>query len=95
MIKRVYKYEVPVMDVVTIQLPIGAEILTVQSQNGIPCIWALIDPVNPYKDRTFRLAGTGHSIEVNNEVKENYIGTFQLENGLLVFHLFELITKGK
>ncbi len=42
--KRVYKYELKVDDVTELQLPSGAEILTVQVQYGIPCLWALIDP---------------------------------------------------
>ena len=85
--KRVYKYDIDVLDNFVLELPEDAQILTVQMQYGSPVIWALIDDDKPLKERKFRLAGTGHPIEEN--VK--YIGTFQLMDGALVFHLFEVI----
>lgn len=69
-------------------MPKGAEVLTVQVQNGITCIWVLCNPDSPKVNKSFEIFGTGHSI---NEVKERrYIGTFQLDE--LVYHLFELLS---
>lgn len=42
--KTIYKYPLDVTDVQEIKLPVGAEILTVQAQNGTLCLWALVDP---------------------------------------------------
>lgn len=80
----------------SISMPKGAEVLSVQEQHGMPCIWALVDPSNKTEERHFEIFGTGHDIPMNGErksyqnpVKRKYIGTFQLQGGSLVFHLFE------
>ena len=84
--KRIYKYPIPVEDLITINMPNGAKILTVQMQNSEPCIWALVDIDEHKINKYFRLYGTG--MEVPEGLK--YIGTFQMLNGGLVFHLFEV-----
>lgn len=84
--KRVFKYPIPVVDGFTIDMPKGAIVLCVQTQREKPCIWALVDPIAPKETRHFRLAGTGHAI---NEAIARYVGTFQIGEGALVFHLFE------
>lgn len=86
---KVYKYTVLVQNCSSLELPRGAKILTVQEQHGEPQIWALVNPGNPMETRNFRLAGTGHPIEEDEEVL-NYIGTFQLLGGSFIGHLFEL-----
>ena len=87
--KRVYKYVVYMGDYMNVELPEGAEILTVQAQYDEPHIWALVNPDAPMVTRKFRLLGTGHPTE-DDVSQDNYIGTFQLNGGGLVFHLFEL-----
>jgi hypothetical protein len=72
-----------------LQLPIGAIVLTVQTQNGIPYIWAVCNPIAEMENRVFLLLGTGCN---NPEIQHcKYIGTFQMEGGMLVFHLFEVL----
>jgi DNA-directed RNA polymerase subunit RPC12/RpoP len=82
----IYKYHLPLLDEIEIQLPMGAQILTVQSQEGLPLIWALIETDAPLTTRRFCIRGTGHTFKGN---EGKYIGTFQLQNGDLIFHLFE------
>lgn len=41
------------------------------------------------EERNFRLAGTGHRIEEEQE-KLSFIGTFQLYGGSFIGHLFEI-----
>jgi len=84
--KAVWKFQVPSTDTFSLTMPIRAQILSVQAQHGGPMIWCLVDPLAPTESRTFRLAGTGHKIE---ELVE-YIGTFQMFDGTLVGHLFEI-----
>ncbi|GAJ02446.1 unnamed protein product, partial [marine sediment metagenome] len=40
--------------------------------------------------RYFRLSGTGHPLGEDYLRIIDYIGTFQMENGALMFHLFEI-----
>ena len=83
---KVFKYEVSVD--FTLNLPKGAKPLAIQNQHGAVYLWALVDPSEPFSPRHFRLVGTGHLIEDNMD-DLTYIGTVQMDNGNLIFHLFE------
>jgi hypothetical protein len=87
--KVIWKFELETTDNQEIEMPIGAEILTMQTQNEIPCIWALVDPKAEKETRTFEIFGTGHPIYYDMGVSRNYISTYQLHGGTLVFHVFE------
>lgn len=76
-----------------VEIPIGAEILTIQAQGENPCIWAMVDPSKKTEIRQFDVFGTGHDIIDNMGFERKYINTFQLYGGALVFHLFERIYK--
>lgn len=87
--KTIHKYEIRVSDMQKIELPVNAEILTVQVQKSNPYIWAIIDDNSPMVERVFEIFGTGILIDDEIEIYRKYIGTFQLESGSLVLHLFE------
>lgn len=42
--QRIYKYPIETVDQQQVKMPDGAQILTVQVQNGKPCLWAMVDP---------------------------------------------------
>jgi len=87
--KRVFKYQVPLQDKFTIDLPKGSQVLSVGVQSKTAFIWTLIDDEEPIiESRKFRLSGTGHPITDKCFI---FIGTFQLDGGALIFHLFELV----
>lgn len=85
--RTIWKYPLPVIDRFDLPLPTGATSLTVQMQRGEPCLWALVNPHAPTTIRQFVICGTGNSVPFD---AGNYIGTFQMEGGALVFHLFEV-----
>lgn len=68
-------------------MPLDAEICTFEYQNGIPCIWAIVDPDVLKVTRRFRIFGTGHELPGLDECC--YVGTTQ--DGPFVWHLFELL----
>ena len=83
--KQIWKYKVENV----IEMPKGAEILSVQIQNGEmfnACIWAKVNSENELEKRKFVIIGTGHSFDDTNM---KYIGTYQ--DGPFVWHLFENI----
>lgn len=85
---RVFKYIIPShFGGVVIKMPEGARVLSVQVQCGSPCMWALVDDQRPMVDRRFLVVGTGHQI-ARPEAWE-FVGTFQMMDGLMVWHLFE------
>lgn len=83
--KKVWKYPFIPRDVLQVDMPIGAQALCVQLQDGRPCLWALVESEAPVGTRTFRVVGTGHPAEGLG----SYIGTFQFPEMQLVFHVFE------
>lgn len=89
MSKSIWKFQIETTDTQSIQMPIGSEILCVQTQNGKPCIWAMVDPEKQKEFRNLEIFGTGHTI--NDKIDRIYIGTYQLNGGALVFHVFERI----
>jgi hypothetical protein len=87
--RAVWKYELEVTDVLTLSMPGDAEVLTVQMQGSIPCMWALVYPEAPKRDRHFVILGTGYETGVA-VTSIGYVGTFQMMGGALVFHVFEV-----
>lgn len=86
--KTIYKYELEIDDLTPLALPIGAEILTVQTQKGAVCMWAVVDPNGETEIRYFEMFGTGHPIK-NDGYDRKYIATLQVFGGDGVFHIFE------
>ena len=85
--KVIYKYQLIIDDRQIVVMPKGAEILCVQVQNNIPCIWAKVNTGKvENEERIIFIFETGHTI-YNEELK--YLGTFQLIDGNIVFHVFE------
>lgn len=69
-------------------IPEGADILTAQTLDGEPCLWALCDPNNRVEARKFLVVPTGRDFKGD---RYRFINTFQVVIGqdFLVFHLFE------
>ncbi len=87
--KTIYKFPLNMNEKFNkLEMPNGAEILTMQLQYGIPCIWAVVDTKQPKVRRTFMQVGTGEEMHPN--VEHSFIGTYQIQT--LVFHLFEIPT---
>ena len=87
--KTIWKFELEVTDNQYVNMPYGAELLSVQTQGTTPCLWALVDAKNPTEERHFEVFGTGHPVNCDMGIERKYIGTFQLSGGATVFHLFE------
>lgn len=89
MSKVIWKYELEVMDMQPIEMPVGAEILCLQTQGLKPCLWALVEPNVVTEERYIETFGTGHIIQ-SIGINRTYIGTYQTDKQL-VFHVFERI----
>jgi hypothetical protein len=81
----IWKWEVPLSSVVfALEMPVGAEILSVQTQNSEGVMWARVDPQAPTALRRFHIAVTGGDCPDG-----SYVGTYQLSASAFVAHLFE------
>lgn len=83
----IYKYPLAVTDHQVIQLPKGAKLLSVQTQNDYLCLWALVDPSQDAEPRHIAIVGPGHVLTAIDAL--TYIGTAQHFDGKLVWHVFE------
>lgn len=84
--RAVWKFPLQVTDAQVIVAPMGAAPLAVQMQGDTPCLWALVEPGNPPENRTVQIVGTGHVRD--GLYRDDFCGTFQLEGGALIFHVF-------
>jgi len=82
--KTVHKYPFRIGDP-SFSMPQDAELLCVQMQGDMPCLWALVETDNPMVTRRIKIRGTGHDCSGVGR----YISTFQMAGGALVFHAFE------
>ena len=87
MMQTIWKFPLTALGTIRFSMPRDAVPLCVQVQNEIPTIWARIPDTDAQSfTRTFRVFGTGHNMD---NFQGEYIGTFQLDGGALVFHVFE------
>ena len=83
MAKQIWKYSLENI----IEMPKGAEILTIDIQNGQMFnaqMWVKVDTENEMEKRIFEVIGTGQNFDDTNR---KYVGTYQ--EGPFVWHVFE------
>jgi hypothetical protein len=73
-----------------VEMPIGATVLYVACQDGSICVWAEVETseVN-IERRDFYIYKTGQ-LMIESEMRRQYIGTFFLNEGAKVYHVFEI-----
>lgn len=82
----IWKFSLNADDRQCLYMPIGAKILDLQLQNGMPAIWAQVCAPAEQERRFFRLFTTGMEFDGN---YLEYIGTVQIGNGSYVVHVYE------
>jgi len=91
--KAIWKYILDGKSRQVIKMPVNAKILSIQTQHGEACLWALVgaEGTEAVEERVFEIFGTGHEIHYDMGVEREFIGTFQLDGGSFVGHVFERI----
>lgn len=82
----IFKYPLNVVTEQFIVMPQGAKVLSIAEQKGRIQLWALVDELASQVRRRVVILGTGHS--ANSVSGLDFIGTFLLHEGALVFHAF-------
>ncbi len=76
--------ELQLQPVQELELPEGSRIMCLQNQKGSPFIWFWVpEPRAQKKKIILRTVGTGEQCAV-----DNYVGTYKVNDGNLVFHVF-------
>lgn len=84
--KIIWKFPLVNGDSQQIEMPQGAEILSVQQQGHQACLWAIVDDNAVLETRTIEVHGTGNPMP---PIPRKYIGTFQQPP--FVWHVFEIV----
>jgi len=83
----IWKYPLKTGSEVFVEMPAGATVLSLQTQNETPCIWAAVDPDASKIKRRFVIYPTGLGMSEEDQ-HLHYIGTFLLLKGQFVGHVF-------
>ena len=82
----IWKFQLSLEGHTDLTMPVGLEVLSVQVQKGVPCLWARCNPSAALEPRRFVAVATGES--TRRDKVGDFIGTYQLAGGALVYHLF-------
>jgi hypothetical protein len=87
--QAVRKYSLQIVGFQHVEIPRGARPLSVLVQHGRPVLYCLVDDPDLALGTTIParvyIYGTGHRIETT---RHHYVGSFPLDVGALVFHVF-------
>jgi len=85
----IWKFQLPTRGRVSLPMPKGAQLLSVDVQEDVPVLWAIVcaDPAAPKASRVISIRMTGHSVPA--EVG-TFVGTFQIDRGAYVGHVFDM-----
>lgn len=85
--KTIWKYPLRNLEHQSIAMPLDAEALCVQMQDGQACLWVICDPKATNVVRRVRIIRTGGSVpDADWGPFWSYVGTFQ--DGSFVGHVF-------
>ncbi len=87
----IYKYQLPILEKFTLQLPKGAKILRVDVVEGVPNLWALVNKHAVEDERKFEMYKTGQDIGTDTDYMK-YLGNLKLFVGQeLCLYVFEVV----
>ena len=69
----IYKYILPIGDIVRVQMPSGATPVRIDSIDGIPYIWAMVNPEEEMKWHEYHMFKTGGAMP-DSIVEAKYVG---------------------
>lgn len=81
---RIWKFTLDITDEQTVGIPLNYRALTVQMQNGVLCMWALVDPDSSTVTRKVFVVGTGNPCDHISACQ--YLGSVQ--ERAFVWHVF-------
>jgi hypothetical protein len=84
----IWRFPFVINDSVMVLMPKGARVLSVEMVREQPSVYAVVDPDAPPAEVRFRLFGTGH-VHSPTDFPSTFVGTFQIPEAALVFHLFQ------
>jgi hypothetical protein len=95
-VNKVWKYRIPgVLPSFSLDIPKGAAYLCTREQDNRGHMWWAVDPSEPVETHHFLTAATGEDLPPHDDkvkkVRTFYRGSFMMDKGAHVFHVFEKI----
>jgi len=85
--KRIYKYSLDTIDQQVLRLPSNSKVLSVAAQGDNIVLYVRIDDtIVRMTDCLVLIHGTGH--DADDTIDSTFVGTVNLYNGTLMFHVF-------
>jgi len=85
--KRIYKYSLDTIDQQVLRLPSNSKVLSVAAQGDNIVLYVRIDDtIVRMTDCLVLIHGTGH--DADDTIDSTFVGTVNLYNGALMFHVF-------
>lgn len=79
----IWKFEFKITDEQEIKLPLNSTVTLVGNDpSGRPCIWAIVDPIEPLRRQKLYVVETGHPLPS----ATSHLGSFV--DGSFVWHVF-------
>lgn len=86
---KIFKYKLSI-GITTLKIPAPAKILSVQTQEGEPMVYAMVDDKKEFVEKKILTVMTGKENDLEGF---RFIGTLMLSGGMFVLHAFEKVDK--
>lgn len=88
--KRIWKYQLKIIDLQTISIPKDHQFLCVkdETKHNPICLYAMVDDTSKKEQVDIAIFGTDHCFEIHAPKKSTYIGTAAQMEGQFVWHVF-------
>lgn len=83
--KTIWKFQLPFMEVATVKMPVGAEVIRVAGLDGFLWLWAIVDNAAQTEDRVFYLIKTGAKFPDNKPVRYLGCGAIFIQMELMMY----------
>lgn len=83
---KILKYHINAPGLDIIEIPEGAEILSVGHQNNVLYLWAKVEPKNKLIQRKIESFETGE--DLSSHIR-HFLGTVLLDDGKYVLHIYQ------
>ena len=91
----IWKYPIKLTDFQEIEMPLDAQILSVQASGENIFLWALVTPSLPSCTRRIHIYGTGNYISSPSDKPSIFLGAVQISIPAswqpMVWHIFEVV----
>lgn len=89
----IFKYRVPFMEEVKMQLPQGAQVIRIDGLDGALWLWAVVDKGAPLEERVFHLFKTGAAMPSSTTYRYLGCGAIFIQMELMMY-VFEEVYGG-